>query len=406
MNRVVVVGAGVMGAWTALWLGRRGHDVTLLDAHGAGSSLATSGDETRVTRSAHGRDTFYPRWQRRALAAWRELEAKLRQPLFLPTGVLWLAGPDDEVEATSLAALRELGIPAERLSPEEVAARWTPFATEGLAWALHEPEAGVLMARRAVVACLDEARRAGVAIVRARCLPPRDVDAAGGRLARVRLADGTSLEADAFVFAAGPWLPALLPEQLGGGRLAVTRQEVVYLAPPAGDDRFDAGRLPTWVDYRSAVYGLPSIEGRGMKVAPDRRGPIIDPDAVDRRLSDEAVAEVRTFLARRMPEMAGRPVAEGRVCQYESTPDAHFVIDRHPGWDNAWLVGGGSGHAFKHGPAIGEYAAALAAGDQAAADGLGPGDGRFALGERMGTAIGLRTSAAARSRTAGEAMAR
>jgi glycine/D-amino acid oxidase-like deaminating enzyme len=186
----------------------------------------------------------------------------------------------------------------------------------------------------------------------------------------------------------------------------VTRQEVVNLAPPTGDNRFDAGRLPIWVDYRSAVYGLPSIEGRGIKVAPDRPGPSIDPDAEDRRLSDEALAEVRTFLARRMPEMADRPVAEGRGCQYESMPDAHFVIDRNPGWDNAWLVGDGSGHAFKHGPAIDEYAAALAVGDGAAADRLGPGDGRFALGERRGTATGPRTSAAGPSRSAGEPMAR
>ncbi|HJW22715.1 MAG TPA: hypothetical protein VJ506_09825, partial [Candidatus Limnocylindrales bacterium] len=49
------------------------------------------------------------------------------------------------------------------------------------------------------------------------------------------------------------------------------------------------------------------------------------------------------------------PVVETRVCQYETTPDTHWLIDRHPEWENAWLVGGGSGHAFKHGPRIGSY---------------------------------------------------
>ena len=66
---VVVIGAGAFGSWTALWLLRRGATVTLVEQYGPGNSLSSSGDESRVTRSAHGLDDHYPRWQRRSLIA-------------------------------------------------------------------------------------------------------------------------------------------------------------------------------------------------------------------------------------------------------------------------------------------------------------------------------------------------
>jgi glycine/D-amino acid oxidase-like deaminating enzyme len=390
----VVIGAGVMGSWTARWLQRAGLDVTLVDAHGPGNSLSSSGDESRVTRSAHGPDAHYPLWQRQSLREWQHLEARSRERLFVQTGVLWLAAAPDGMEADSLETLTRLDIPAERLSLADLSARWPQLGIDGLAWALFEPEGGALMARRATAAIARDVTDAGGRYVRATVARPQGAD--GGRLGRVRLSDGSTLEADAFVFAAGPWLATLLPDVAGGGRLAVTRQEVVYVSPPAGDARFDAGSLPTWVEYGAAFYGLPSIEGRGMKFAPDRPGPIVDPERLERRPSDEAVAAVHEFARLRFPAMAERPVNESRVCQYESTPDSHFIIDRHPAWEDAWVVGGGSGHGFKHGPAIGRYAAALVTGDASTAGELGPPDERFRLGERAAAGAGLRTAAAER----------
>ena len=390
----VVIGGGVMGSWTARWLQRAGLDVTLVDAHGPGNSLSSSGDESRVTRSAHGSDAHYPLWQRQSLREWQDLEARSGERLFVRTGVLWLARAEDGMEAESLATLTRLGIPAERLSLADLSTRWPQLGTDGLGWALHEPEGGALMARRATAAAARDFIDAGGRYLRAQVAAPEGSDVA--RLGRVRLQDGSTLEADAFVFAAGPWLASLLPDVAGGGRLAVTRQEVIYVSPPAGDDRFDAGSLPTWVEYGAAFYGLPSIEGRGMKFAPDRPGPIVDPERLERRPSDEAVAAVHEFVRTRFPALAGRPVNESRVCQYESTPDSHFIIDRHPTWEDAWVVGGGSGHGFKHGPAIGRYAAALVTGDHATLSDLGPPDDRFCLGDRAAAGAGLRTAAAER----------
>jgi len=200
-------------------------------------------------------------------------------------------------------------------------------------------------------------------------------------------ADGTRHLAEAYIFAAGPWLPRIFPS-VAGNLIRVTKQDVVFVGPPAGDDRFTAERLPCWVDYGAAFYGLPDIEGRGMKLGPDRYGPIFDPSHGERMVDPESVRLARRYLARRFPALADAPIVETRVCQYETTPDGHFVIDRHPELDNVWLVGGGSGHAFKHGPLIGRHVTERIAGASPA-----PGEERFGLGHVRTPGATLRTGA-------------
>jgi glycine/D-amino acid oxidase-like deaminating enzyme len=377
--RVVVVGAGAFGIWTALWLQRRGAAVTVIDQYAPGSSLSTSGDESRVSRSAHGPDAHYPVWQRRALEQWRDLAPEL----WVPTGVLWLALSEDGFEADSLTTLNRLGIPADGLDVGELEHRFPQIGLDGISWGLFEPDAGAILARRAVAAAAKAVADLGgevrIGLVRVE----------GERVS----ADGQLLEADALVFAAGPWLPKLLGD-VQGLEMSVPQQEVIYFATPPGDARFDAGRHPTWVEYDAAFYGLPSVEGRGFKVAPDWPGPEVDPDRQERRISDERVEASRAYLRRRFPALAEQPVAEGRVCQYELTADTHFIIDRHPGIRGAWIVGGGSGHGFKHAPVIGEYLSALVVGESTAAAALAPPDDRFALRPRLSGA-GMRTSGAA-----------
>jgi sarcosine oxidase len=376
---VVVIGAGVFGAWSARWLRRRGASVTLVDQYGPGNSLASSGDESRVTRSAHGPDDHYPVWQQRALAQWLELD----RSLFVRTGAVWFAHGEDGFEADSAATLERLGIAAERLGIDMLARRYPQIRTDDLAWALWEPAAGALLARRAVAATARAFVEEGGEV---------RIGLAGVEGDEV-LVDGSAVEADALVFAAGPWLPKLLGS-VPGLELSVPRQEIIYFATPPGDDRFDAANHPIWIDYDASFYGLPSIERRGFKVAPDWPGPIVDPDRQERRLSDGMVEAARGYLRRRFPAMADQPVAEGRVCQYELTPDTHFIVDRHPSITDAWIVGGGSGHGFKHGPALGEYLSALVVGDAAAASALAPPDERFALRPRI-AGVGMRTAGTA-----------
>lgn len=373
-----------MGAWTARWLRRAGHAVTLVDRHGPGNRLGSSGDESRITRSSHGPDRHYPLWQRRALAQWRELERGTGRQLFVPAGVVWLASDGQSFEAESLASLTALGIPFERWSQDELAAHVPAMNPEGVPWALFEPEAGALLALPAVTATIDAFLAEGGTVITGRVEPPDTspgTSSGGDALESVQLVDGRTLVADAFVFACGPWLPDLFPALLGD-MIEPHRQDVLQFAVPAGEARYGPGSMPVWIDFEGSFYGFPSFDGVGLKACPDWLGPLERPDDSARLVADETIEASRAILRRRFPAVAEQPVVKTWTCFYEVTPDAHFVIDRHPGLANTWIAGGGTGHAFKHGPVIGQYLAALVTGDAATVAALAPSDDRFAIRAR------------------------
>jgi glycine/D-amino acid oxidase-like deaminating enzyme len=347
---VAVVGAGVFGAWTAYHLQQSGKRVMLIDAYGAGNSRSSSGDESRIIRMGYGADEIYTRSAWKSLQLWKELFARAGESLFYETGVLWLEHEGDPYPAESFATLAKLGIPIEKLTLAETKARYPQISTEGICGAYFEPQSGVVVARRAVQAVVREAIKCGVEYLQAAVLPP-----ANGQINSLNTSDGQRISAGTYVFACGPWLPKIFPDLLAN-RIHPTRQEVFYFGAPPGT-RFKPPALPTWIDFKEEAYGLPDVEGRGVKVAIDRHGQAFDPDSDDRVATAEGLAEVRGYLARRLPELKAAPVTESRVCQYENTSNGDFLIDRHPDCENVWLVGGGSGHGFKHGPFVGEYVA-------------------------------------------------
>lgn len=351
---VVVVGAGVFGAWSAYKLRQAGASVLLLDAYGPGNSRASSGGESRLIRLGYGPDEIYSRSARHSLRLWQELFGK-RDNLFVKTGILWLARRQDAYCEATLATLEKLGANYERLDRNELDQRY-PQLTLGpkVDWGILEPDSGALMARRAVQATVAEARAIGVDYLQEAVSAP----AAPGKVNSIRTVSGKDIDADQFVFACGPWLPKLFPELLGEV-IHVTRQEVFFFGVPPGDESFNAGVMPAWVDFNDLVYALPNIEGRGFKIAIDAHGAEFDPDKGERVVSNEGLTAVREYLAQRVPRLADAPVSESRVCQYENTSNGDFLIDRHPEFENVWLVGGGSGHGFKHGPAVGEYVAGM-----------------------------------------------
>ena len=358
-EHVVVIGAGAFGGWSALALRRAGWRVTLVDAWGAGHSRASSGDETRVIRAIYGGVAVYTEMAARALVLWREAERQWQQQVFHRVGALWMCAADDSYVRTSLAHVRAAGLTVEELSAAAAARRYPQVSFRDARTVYFEPEAGYLSARLACELVRETFVREGGTY---RQSSVRPVVMQSGRLARLDFSDGAHLEADRFVFACGPWLPQLFPDVIGR-RIVPTRQEVFYFGPPAGDPRYEAGALPAWVHIGDRlVYGLPSHERRGLKVADDTAGPEVDPTTMDRVPSAEGLANARGILRERFPALADAPLVEARVCQYEASSDGHFLVDRHPVLENVWLVGGGSGHGFKMGPALGEHVAALVQG--------------------------------------------
>jgi sarcosine oxidase len=351
----VVVGAGVFGAWTAHHLHARGASVVLIDAYGPASGRASSGGESRIIRLGYGPDELYTRWSARALHRWKEFGARVDQKLFHPTGLLWLSNDDEPSTRGLVSVLSKCGIAYDKLSASELELRYPQLVFRDASWGVLEPESGVLMARRSVQVLVDDAVSNGVEFIRAFALPPK---CKGSRLETIQTSDGTSISAGTFIFACGPWLPKVFPELLAG-RIQPTRQEVFFFGTPAGDSDFHS-RMPAWLhaNHPHRPYAMPSIESRGFKIAIDRHGPDFDPDSGCRLVSESSVAEVRGYLKEHVPALHQAPVVETRVCQYENTWNGDFLIDRHPQLEDVWIVGGGSGHGFKHGPVVGEYVTA------------------------------------------------
>jgi sarcosine oxidase len=355
--RVAVFGAGAFGGWTALELARRNARVTLVDAWGAGHTRASSGGETRVIRATYGSRAIYTRMAKQALGKWQAYERAHGVRFYHRTGALWMFGKDDGFGQASAVTLREHDIPLEEVTVADAATRYPQIDFAGVRRALFEPEAGYLLARRACHHVARQVVAEGGKYRIAAAASPLRFD--GGRVAGVALADGSALEADAFVFACGPWLPALFPDVIGD-RITVTKQEIYYFGTPPGDARFDDPALPVWLDFGPReIYGIPGHEGRGFKLADDAAGPAFDPTGGSRAVTAEGIASARQFLSRRFPALGEAPLVASEVCQYESTPDADFILDRHPHAPNVWIAGGGSGHGFKMGPAVGELLASL-----------------------------------------------
>jgi monomeric sarcosine oxidase len=367
---VVVVGAGVFGSWTAWHLAKRKLKVLVLDAYGAAHARASSGGETRIIRMSYAADEIYTRWSQRSLAQWKELSAACGQPLFQQTGVLWLEGADDLRLRESQATIQRCGIAHEVMDTAALAKRYPQVNFDGISRGLLEPGSGVLLARRAVQSVIEESKKKNAEFLIGHAITPDG----GGAITKLATSHCGTFSAAHFVFACGPWLGKVFPELLGQ-RIFPTRQEVFFFGAPAGDARFTPPNLPTWLFNNDEVYGMPDIESRGLKMARDAHGERVDPDTQSRIVSSEGAQWARNYVARRFPALKDAPIVETRVCQYENTSNGDFLIDRHPEMPNVWLAGGGSGHGFKHGPALGEYLAAQICGE-------GKAEPRFSLASK------------------------
>jgi glycine/D-amino acid oxidase-like deaminating enzyme len=354
---IAVIGAGAFGGWTALHLLELGAHVTLLDNWGPGNSRASSGGETRIMRGTYGPNQPYTALAARAFKLWGKYENRWKHQLLHRTGVLWMvSSKDDDYERGSLALLREEHIKFQQLSTAQMKKRWPQINFSDVRWGIFESECGYLDARVSCQMVVDAFTGAGGTYRQVAALADGLEDAP---LRSLRLSDGSRIRADYYVFACGPWLGKLFPEAVGKN-IQPTKQDIFFFGPPARDSRFTDAHLPVWGDHgKRFFYGIPGSDRRGFKVADDTRGAAFDPTNGERVVSPATLKRVREYLSFRFSAMKEAPLIETRVCQYEQTLDSDFIVDRHPHMENVWLLGGGSGHGFKHGPALGEIMAEM-----------------------------------------------
>lgn len=357
-TQAIVVGAGIAGIMTALSLQRRGISTTLIDRWEPGHARASSSDYNRVIRAIHGRDEFYTLWAREARRRWMEMQAETGQRLYYECGALILAteGHCDWEDATA-QTFEKLGVPYHRFSREEVALRFPQFDPSSISYALYEPEAGMVMAHRALITGVDLFRKAGGRLQRGRVTTDGD---------EKPMLDGKPLDAELIVIATGAWMGEMFPRTVKP-ILRPVGVNVLYTSTPDGSTKFDQENMPCWIDHGEGSFGLPSCEGSGVKAAvviPDT----IDLDRDERLIKRATLARTRSYIGKRLPGLVGQPVVDSKLNQISMTPDTHFIVDWHPKHANVLFAGGCSGHLFKHGPVFGDFVAGVGARDYGTAD--------------------------------------
>ena len=354
---IAVVGAGAFGGWTALYLLRNGFKVTLIDAWGAGNSRSSSGDETRVIRSTYGDNEFYFKLNVRALELWKKNQLRWNKQLFHNKGVVWFCYQEkNPILDDSIPFALKHKMEYEYYSAVDLKKKYPLINTEDLHHAWLDPFGGYLKARESCQAVKEAFVEEGGNFITAYALPQK---ISTGRLEGIKLSDHTIIQADAYLFACGPWLGQLFPEVLGE-KITCTKQEAYYFGVPQNlAAHFD--QLPAWVDLdgQDFYYGIPGNAQRGFKIGIDKRGEPFDPTHGERVLNPKVLNNARKFIGHRFPQLANAPLIESRVCPYENSPDGNFIFASHPEATNLWFLGGGSGHGFKHGPALGELIANL-----------------------------------------------
>lgn len=359
-SSVTIVGAGAFGGWASLFLLRKKYKVTLIDAWGPGNSRSSSGDETRVIRSTYGANEFYFDLNVRALQLWKEHELQWKKKLFQNKGVLWMCYEENTpVVDDSIPFSKKHGMEYERLSLEEVQKRYPIVNTNDLHHAWYDPYGGCLRAREAMQQVQKAFIEEGGTYIQA-FAQPGNIE--NGRLSDIKLSTGTTVQADTFIFACGSWLGTLFPEVLGN-TITCSKQEVYYFGVPK-ENAEAYEKFPVWmdVDGHDFYYGIPGNNFRGFKIGVDKRGEPFHPTTGDRTANAEVLAKARKFIEHRFPGLKDAPLVENRVCPYENSPDGNFLFDQHPEAANLFFLGGGSGHGFKHGPALGELISNIVSG--------------------------------------------
>jgi sarcosine oxidase len=371
---VIVVGLGAMGSAAAYQLGRRGQRVLGLDAFPAGHAMGSSHGESRIIRLAYYEHADYVPLLYRAYELWAELERETGEQLLYPSGGLMIGRMDDELVAGSIASIRAQNREHEVLDAGELRRRYPAFVPDDDEIALFDPRMSILFADR----CLVALRRLAVAHgAELRDETPVRRWAATKDGVEV-WTDGEGFRASRLVFAAGPWIAKLLPEL--ALPVGIERIPVFSWQPRETPDLFALGRFPVYMWERreeGVFYGFPHLALPGVKAGRHHNNDWCDPDTVERVVTAEDERLVRDFLARHLPALNGE-VVERYACLYTTTPDQHFLIDRHSAHADVVYASACSGHGFKFAPVVGEVLAdlALTGRTMPAAD--------FLRGERLG----------------------
>ena len=363
----IIVGLGAMGAAALYQLADRGALVLGLDRYGPPHDLGSSHGDTRVTRLAIGEGEHLTPLVKRSHALWRKIERETGADLFTANGELIISSAGRTATThvenffdNTLAAARDHGIAHEILDAAGIRNRFPQFAVRDNEIGYFEPDAGFVRPEAAIRAQFRLARRFGAEVHMSETFLGWRRE---GKNVRVTTGKGSYL-AKKLILAAGPWLPEILGADFPVP-LRVLRQVLFWFDVPERIARFAPERCPVYIwelqTGTQVIYGFPAVDGArgGVKIASEQYEAETTPDGIARTVSDDEIRAMHAhYVAPNLPDLS--PVCvRAATCLYTVTPDAGFIIDRHPESDEVIVVSACSGHGFKHSAAIGEALAEL-----------------------------------------------
>ncbi|MCA1647105.1 MAG: N-methyl-L-tryptophan oxidase [Chloroflexi bacterium] len=355
MHDVIVVGLGAMGSAAAAHLARRGTRVLGLEAFPRGHALGSSHGESRVIRLAYWEHADYVPLLHRAYALWRELEASIGERLLLQTGGLFIGARDSLLVQGTLDSVRQHALAHQMLEADDIRREHPLLRVRDSDVAIYEDPAGLLLPERCVEAHAAIAGTAGAELRYEEAVTDWSSDSNGVTV----VTNAGRYSAERLVITAGAWLGRIVKLDLP---LKPERVPMFWMQPTVPIEAFAPERFPVWLwdtGEPGLFYGFPHLSWPGVKLARHHSGVSCDPETLQREIQSSDEAPIRDFVSRNLPALDG-PVAHARACMYTNTPDEHFVVDRHPDFDNVTYAGGFSGHGFKFSTVIGEILADLA----------------------------------------------
>ena len=354
---VIVVGLGAVGSAAAWRLAEAGHHVIGFDRWDPPHAHGSTHGDSRITRETAWEGPQYLPLVRRAFELWPQLERHADELLFVRSGGLFLAPPEDRLVSGSVSSAEPHGLPYEVLDSHAVAARW-PFVTPTAGQVgFVDPSAGMLFPERIVRAELARARSLGADL---HPNEPMTSWRADGDGVVITTAKG-EYRAHRLILATGAWMPEILAPL--GVTLAVERITLHWFAERGDVRPFKPSDAPVMViadgeTHATAVF--PALDG-AIKVAVHGTGEFGSPETIDRVVRPADIAAAEWALRRFLPGVAG-PHLRSTTCLYTNTPDGHFILDRHPAHPQVVLGSPCNGFGFKFSAATGEALACLATG--------------------------------------------
>jgi monomeric sarcosine oxidase len=274
------------------------------------------------------------------------------------TGCLNMGPPDHECIRGVRASVEQHGLPHEFLDADAIRRRWSVFKPNDGDVGVYEADAGILFPEKCIAAHVRLAEGSGCRILQRTRVENWTATTDGV----VVHAGGERFQGRHLIVTAGAWLPVIAAEM--GLPLKIERQVQAWFEPRE-PDVFAIGGMPVFIHFLAdrSYYGLPHIGDGSVKIARHHGGLITTADGVDRNIGAGDEADIRSYLARFMPQANGR-MLDAKICLYTNTPDDNFIIDRHPKHDNVLIAGGFSGHGFKFSGLVGRVLSDLVVEDR------------------------------------------